>query len=196
MPSMVTMLAHSDGYSIAPQPPQQQIYFYSYEETQITPFNKALVDFGRPSSPMTPMRISQMIGSPADNSIPFRVPESIIDEINHDRAVPPTPRVYRENSPGGTDRAVVQSQVAVPRCCSPSLTASAPLMAATCMAEYEDMIVAVACASFRWRLMLHSPSLRPWNLVETSGTPMRLFWHRHSGTQSSRSSCWWSSSWR
>ena len=98
MPSLVTMLTHSDGYLIAPQPPQQQVYFYDYEEIQITSFNKALVDFGRPSSPM--------IGNPADNSIPFKeVPESIIDQINQAKAVPPTPIVYRENSPGGTDRA-------------------------------------------------------------------------------------------
>ena len=54
---------------------------------------------------MRPMWFSQNIGNPADKSIPFKVPESIIDQINHDRAVPPTPRVHRGNSPGGTDRA-------------------------------------------------------------------------------------------
>ena len=97
LPSLVTMLPHSNGYSITPQPPQQQVYFYDHEEIQITPFNEALVDCGRPSSPM--------IGNPADNSIPFKVPKSIIDQINPARAVPPTPIYRRESYPGETDYA-------------------------------------------------------------------------------------------
>ena len=77
-PSLVTMLPHSGGYAFTPQPPEQQVYFYDFEEVRITAFNKALVDFGRPGSPM-PRRI----GNPADNSIQFKVPKSIGDQINH-----------------------------------------------------------------------------------------------------------------
>ena len=43
------------------------------------------------------------------------------------------------------------------------------------MAEYEDMIVAIVCASSRWLLMLHSPSLRPWHLVEALRAPMQFY---------------------
>ena len=89
------------------------------------------------------------------------------------------------------------------------------------MAKYEDMIVAIVCASSRWLLMLHSPSLRPWHLVETPRAPMQLSgtWTRacslHAiladralrvtatqachGFSAVRVLCWrssWSSSWR
>ena len=94
------MLPHADGYALPTQPPRQQVYFYPYEEVHISAFDKAILDYGRPRSPMT-----RTIGNPADNSIQFKVPKSIVDQINHARAEPPTPIIRRENSPGGTDRA-------------------------------------------------------------------------------------------
>ena len=51
-------------------------------------------------------------------------------------------------------------------------------MAAACAAEHGNLTVAVSSASSRWRLMLHSPKLRPWYLVETSGSPMQFSGNR------------------
>lgn len=99
-PSLVTIIPHSNGYAFPTQLPEQQVYHYPYEEVQITAFDKALVDFGRPRSPMT-----REIGNPADNSIQFKAPKSIIDQINRARAEPPTAIIRRENSQSGTDRA-------------------------------------------------------------------------------------------
>ena len=108
-PSLITMLPHADGYALPTQPPQQQVYFYPYEEVHISVFDKALLDYGRPRSPLT-----RTIGNPADNSVQFKVPNSIIDQINQARAVPPMPMTRRENSPGGTDRARPPPRLAPP----------------------------------------------------------------------------------
>ena len=108
-PSLLPVLPIANGYELPDTPfqAQQSVWKYPYEEVTITLIDKALLIHGRPQSPASRSLIGPNLGDPADNIIRFKVPQSVVAQMNRNRhsTTPPPPLIYRENSPGGRDLA-------------------------------------------------------------------------------------------